>query len=503
MTIKQIVGILAAAFFVQTGYSDTFIHKETGATFTGFVTQNTTRGQTRVYNSEEKKFVAVNLSDYDITMNAEGRRQNVILVPITQSEALMSQNVARQIATAIVDASNAGPLAILVQIDNPGGRGEYMKIISSAIASTNNVPVAAFVSGGTYGGAFSSAAVVAMACDKVFIAPTAALGAVGPLVGPSRSNMDYRSYLISYSPDTLVTYSTYVTALAQQHNRPALLVRGFVDKTLSIAEVTNQDGTRDFIKRDDRQPTQTIVRTLTEGLTEDMSGREGGLNPTDIAGAVLNLTAMDAVQYGLADEIAASHKDVLEALGVPSAQIVSAQGIDAIIKKFAAAKRSIATGLAQIERLESQAGALEQSLAAIEEQLRTGTQTREVFRSSRQRNRISNDSFAYYYDDSTLGGPSRSGSRGRPGSRERVTTVEPVANPDVIRAQLGTVLRQLIAEYRRVVNLSERWPGGLPPELPLSALQSNLDSANAQLNNLYTGYTNQSPMTTPNQRSGY
>lgn len=503
MKTNSILGILALALVAQTGFTDTFVHKDTGATFNGFVTQSTVAGETRVYNSEEKKFIPIDLGDYEITMNAEGRRQNVILVPITQPEALMSQNVAQQIAEAIVDASNAGPLAILVQIDSPGGRGEYMKIISSAIAGTNNVPIAAFISGGTYGGAYSSAAVVAIACDKIFIAPTAAIGAVGPLVGSSKTNADYRYYLTSYSPDTLATYRTYVTALAQQHDRPALLVRGFIDRTLPVAEVTNQDGSRDFISRNDRQPSQTIVRTLAEGMPEASPGQEGGVSPADIAGAVLNLTAMEAVEYGVADEIAASRKAVLDAMGVPSAQIVSAQGIDAVIKKFVAAKRSISTGLAQIDRLELQAETLETSLAKVEEQLRSGTQTREVFRGSRQRSRVYNDNYAYYYGDDYLRRPSYSGSRGRGGARERVTTVEPVANPDVLRAQLATILRQLVAEYRRVINLTERWPGGLPPELPLTSLQNNLDSATAQLNNLYSGYTNQAPATAPDGRSGY
>lgn len=504
MKLKSIVGLAILVFFAQTGHGDTFVHKDTGATFTGFVTQNTVGGQTRVYNSEEKKFTPVNLNDYDITMNAEGRRQNVILIPITQPEVLMSQNVARQIAEAVVDASNAGPLAILVQIDNPGGRGEYMKMVTSAIAGTNNVPIAAFISGGTYGGAYSCAAIVALACDKIFMAPTAAIGAAGPLVSTSKTAMDYRYYLTSYSPDTLITYSTYVTALAQQHNRPPLLARGFIDKTLAIAEVTNVNGSRDFIRRDDRQPTQTIVRTLAEGLEETASDQQqAAISPADVAGAVLNLTAMEAIEFGIADEIAASRKEVLTAMGIPSAQVVSAQGIEAVIKKFTAAKRSIATGLARIDTLETQVGTLEASLAAVEEQLRTGTQTREVLNSSsRQRNRqYQTSNFGSFYGDDYE--PIRSGSRGRPGTRERVTTVEPVASPDVIRAQMGTMLRQLLTEYRRVVNLAERWPGGLPPELPLSALQSNLDSANAQLNNLYRGYVAPRVPAGQNSQRGY
>jgi ClpP class serine protease len=477
----------------STGLSDTFKHKQTGESFSGFATQKNIGSQTRVYNSEQKTFVTIQLGDYQVTYNEKGRRSTVVLVPLSQPEVFMSQTVAEQIAQSIIDASNTGPLGILLEIDSPGGNGDTMKIISSAVSQTTNCPVAAYISGKTYGGAFNAAAIVAVACRQVYISPTAAIGAVGPMTGLSKTALDYKSYLAAYAPDTLVAYSSYATSLAQKHQRPEILVRGLIDKKLSIIEVSNPDGSMSFVPKDDRLSNQTFVRTIAEGLPE--TSRE--IAAADVAGSVLSLSAADAVKMGLADEIAPSRNDVLSLMNIPSAQFVNAQGIDSVIKKFTAAKRNIAKGLAQIDQLEQQAEQLDTHFQQVQEQLRTGTQTREVLRSNRRDRTRFPDSYNQYYTDYNTNMAARS-SRYDSSSRERVTTVEPNINPVLLQNQLAATLRELIAEYRRVINLAERWPGGLPPELPLSTLQNNMTSASTQLDNLYrmnTYYPNQNQNT--------
>lgn len=511
--MKSFYGLIVFGLLLSPCFSDTFKHKETGETFTGFPTQKSTGSQSRVYNSESKKFVTVDLAEYEVERNAQGRRNNVIVVPITQPESLISKTVAQQIAEAIVDGSNAGPLAVLVTIDSPGGSGENMKIITNAISQTRNCPVAAYITGGTYGGAFNSAAVAALACDKIFIAPSASMGAVGPIADGIRSSMDYGNYMAVYAPDSLVTYSTFVSALAQEHKRPSVLARGLIDKKLSIIEVTNVDGSRDFVLKGDRQPAQTVVRTVSEGMSGVTGGSDDASASTesaDIAASVLNLTAEEAVKSGLADEIAASRKEVLASMQVPDAQLVSVQGIDATIKKFTAAKRNIAEGLAQIERLEADVELLDTHFKQVQEQLRTGTQTREVYQQevggrTARRTRFPNYE-AYYHGSGNVADPyGRDEQRRYPSTRERVTSLEPLTSPEAIQGQLNVELRQLIGEYRRVINMAKRWPGILPPDLPISSLQSNLDSANAQLDNLYRVNSYYPNQVAPNQlgRRGY
>jgi ClpP class serine protease len=480
MNTNRLFILCIACCLASTGLSDTFKHKQTGESFSGFATQKIIGSQTRVYNSDQKTFVTVQLGDYQVTYNEQGRRGTVVLVPLVQPEVFISQTVAEQIAESIIDASNSGPLGIILEIDNPGGSGEAMKIIASAVSQTTNCPGAAYISGKTYGGAFNAAAVVAVACRKVYISPTSAIGAVGPMTGLSKAAADYKSYLATYAPDTLVAYSSYAISLAQKHQRPEILVRGLVDKKLSIIEVNNPDGSQSFVPKAARLSNQTFVRTISEGLPD--TSKE--IAAAEVAGSVLSLSATDAVKTGLADEIAPSRNDVLTLMNIPPAQFVNAQGIESVIKKFTAAKRNIAKGLAQIDQLEQQAEQLDTQYQQVQEQLRTGTQTREVLRSNQRERTRFPDSYNPYYTDNNTNTAARS-SRYDPASRERVTTVEPNINPVLLQNQLAMTLRELVAEYRRVINLAERWPGGLPPELPLSTLQNNMTSASTQLDNLY------------------
>jgi membrane-bound ClpP family serine protease len=171
---------------VSLSVADTFKHKESGEIFTGFATQKVTAGKTLVYNSEESKMTPVVLSDYEITSDRKGRRNTVSLLLLDQPEIFLSQTVSKQAAAVIIETSSKGPQAIMLQIDGPGGRGDSMKTIADAISQTQNCPVVAYISEGAY----SAAAVVAMACDKVYIKSTAGIGAVGSPERGSARDLD-------------------------------------------------------------------------------------------------------------------------------------------------------------------------------------------------------------------------------------------------------------------------------------------------------------------------
>jgi membrane-bound ClpP family serine protease len=153
ITLATVVILLCTAIC----FADTFKHRETGEVFNGFATQKSIGNRTRVYNADLQTFKPIVLAEYDVTPNAKGRRNSVIVMPLKQAEVLLSKAVSETLANAIVDASNKGPKLIVIEIDNPGGRGEYMKNISTTITKTLNCPTVAYISGGTYGGAYSAA----------------------------------------------------------------------------------------------------------------------------------------------------------------------------------------------------------------------------------------------------------------------------------------------------------------------------------------------------------
>ncbi len=461
--------------FVTVSFADTFVNKETGESFSGFMTQKSDGKKTLIYNDDEKKLTTINTNEYEITTNSQGRKDSVIVVPVTQSEVLVSQVVAEKIAETIIEASNKGPQFIVVQIDSPGGRADYMKIISTAITQTKNCPVVAFIDGQQYGGAFSTAAIIALACEKVYIAPTASMGTVGPITGPALTDEDYASYLSLYNP-----YTFEYNSIAEYRHRPKILAEALVNRKISVIEVTNLDGTRDFVKKDQRQPTQTVVRTLAEGLD---SSSDQTVSSEDVIRTTLHLTAATAVDVGLADKVLNSLTDTLSEMNVPQAQLTKAPGIDNVIKKYSAARRNISKALSRIDWLEDRTSLLEEQFKEIEKNLRTGTVTREV---QRGRSRLPANYDAYYFEPSTVADGvvlrSRDSSRydrNRSRGSETIITEVPATDLETIQQELLGVLGDLIAEYRQVLTLARRWPGGLPPEIPYQMLTQNSESARA------------------------
>lgn len=476
--------LLVPLFLTAVSVADTFTHKETGEVFNGFMTQKRTGGKTLVYNSDKKEMTPISVNEYTVVFNSTGRKDNVYVVPITQSQVLLSQVVSETIAKTIIDASNKGPQAIIVQIDNPGGRGDYMKIITSAITQTTNCPVYAYISGKEYGGAFSSAALIAMACDRVYIAPTASIGAIGPVFGGGVTDEDFLNYLATYSSDTLASYNVFAAALAHEHNRPALLVQALIDKHLSVEEVT--DGSRrDFVRSDERQPNQTRIRTLAEGV--DASVSSDTLTQGQVANAVLNLPPTVAVEVGLADKVVESLSGVLAELNLTDAQLTNAGGIETAVTKYTAARRKIAESLARIQWLENRSALLEEQLTEVEKQLRTGTVTREITQRQaayNRRNRVDlpPDYDRYYYDPVSVSSgvvtsSFRRNNRRAPRQTETVVVQEPATSIDQVQQELIAILNDLIVEYRRAMSQGKRWPGSLPPDVPYQLLENNWNSA--------------------------
>lgn len=486
----KLIALIIMSYCVSIGSADTFRNRETGEEFYGFRTQKQGQGKVIVYHTEEKKMIPIEESKYEITLDSLGRRNSIIRIQIVHPDVLLSKVVSERIAQSIIEASNSGPQFIVIEIDSPGGRGEYMRIIASAIEQTTNAPVVAYIPGGVHAGAYSSAAVIAMACDAIYMASSASIGAVGPMTG-GVSNDLYSAFIKIYSPDTLGTYSNYAMGLAPKRELQ-LMARAMVDKSVSIVEVVDAtDNLTKFVERDNRQPTQTIVRTIAEGVSPEAyhrAGDEQGLLPTDVVGRVLSLTAEEAVRIGLADQIVSSIAEIAKTRDIRDAQIVNAPDINSTIRRFEAGRRSIAQGLVTIERLEEQALTLEEQVAYVENQLRTGTVTHEVSRIAPQRRTLQRrqvilpDNIEDYYAfnlDQVADRRNRTTSRSRRQTieSERFVTDQPIASLQELRNEQTMVLNNLIAEYRRVSNLARRWPGGLPPELPVQTLESNMNSA--------------------------
>lgn len=494
-------------------YGDTFKNKETGEIFYGFRTTKTSGVKTLVYNEAEKKLNPIDLSQYEVVMDAKGRRNSYVQILMTDPEVLLSTNISKTIADAIAKATNTGPLFVVIKIDNPGGRGENMKELCSTITKLDNCPIVAYVSGGPFGGAHSAAAAVAMACDKIYIAPTASMSAIGPFVNTLNSSNE-TDFIKTYSPDSLASYSVYLSTLAEAKHRPSLLAKAFLDKKLSLIEVTDTSGATSIIEKSSRQPTQTLVKTICEGIQPEPQDSEKTKSSEPSASVVhsqiLNLTPTEALRLKLVDSIADSIQAVAADMGAADAAIATAPGIDTMVKQFVAAKRTVGQSLARINFLEERASTLEGQITTLEEQLRTTpekrSKTRSANTSSYSRSRRSTyNNYDYYYDqqeplmDTTtdqqttqMGSPVVTNTSPLPSRRnpnryresETRTINEVPAAAMQTKQELYVVLNELVGEYQRTIATAQRWGGVLPPELSIQTLQSDMESAIALANSL-------------------
>ncbi|MHC5061966.1 MAG: Clp protease/crotonase-like domain-containing protein [Planctomycetota bacterium] len=454
--------------------ADTFKHRQSGEVFYGFATQKSIGNRTRVYNSESSRFKPINLAEYDITPNAKGRRNNVVVIPLEQAEVMLSKTVSATLANAITEASNKGPKLIVISIDSPGGRGQYMRDICTAITQTNNCPIVAFISGGRFGGAYSAATAVAMACDKIYISPNAAMGSVAPPVGSDarHSASGYENGQIDiekYSSQNLAAYKNYLATLAEKNNRSGDVAMAMVDRSIEIVEVVNQaNGERELINRADKRPNQTLVRSWARTL--------GGEGET-----VLALTASDAIYSRMADKTVNSLAELVAEMDASDAKLIKSGKADKTIRKFLAAGRNLSEILVSADYLQKRADELEMQLNSREVQERQSTVQRE-YRRDRLGRRYSSTPGGHMFPSYPAVGTAR--RRRQRDETEIITRSEPVVDTLRLRNEISLVLTDLIRAYNRAIALARRWPGALPQDRSLQTLEKQLVAAKALQNDI-------------------
>lgn len=460
-------------------FGDTFKHLQSGEIFQGYATQKSIGQRTRVYNADKGKFSPLVLSEYVITANSHGRRNSIVFVPIQAEEIMLSQAVSERVAATIVEASNKGPLAIVVEIDNPGGRGEYMRNISSAISETDNCPVVAFVNSGQYGGAYSAAVVLALACDKIYITSDSSLGTISPIVGRSISDTDITEFSAMYSSPSLAAYSGYVASLAEKHGRPGAIAQAMVNQNVEVLEVSDREGNRSFITGNDKTASMTIVKTWSSSVRQygnqtnpASSGKSGR--------TTLTLSAKDAIYCGIADKIVGSRMELVKEIGGTEAKIITSNTSVKIIKKFNATRRNLDKLLVSIDYLQGRADQLYSQLTNIESTVPQTTVTRR--------------SKELYREDREVGGVSGTTrfhqslrNRNYIDSEVEVQTT-PGVNTGIVADDLAFVLANLVRDYRKAVVLSRRYPGALPRNVTLRELERRQGMALAMQNDIDARY---------------
>lgn len=282
--------------------ADTFTSRDTGEVFHGYATQVKRGSKTLVRVGKKGKAKYIDMADYRVEQNQQGRKNRIIVISIKDAIELECETVALE--KAVETSSNQGPMFILVEIDTPGGREDLMKRICSAISNANNCPTVAFVSGGDYGGAYSAGAVIALTCDYIYMANDTAIGAATPILISETEVKDLRSAFGATVGEKFMSASrAYIAGIAEQRGRPGALAKAMVDRNIEVVEVA-EDDERFFVEPKDVKSEQAVVRTWSE------------------KGTLLTLTAGEAVECGMADGLARSCRTIESKFGLEKPRIV-------------------------------------------------------------------------------------------------------------------------------------------------------------------------------------
>jgi membrane-bound serine protease (ClpP class) len=238
----------------------------------------------------------------------------VVVVPISGE---LSEEMTALTVRAIRKAHELDAHTLVFEIDTVGGDAELMDRLITEIdrADELHLRTVAFVTQK----AASAGALVAISCERLYLKPGSNIGSAlvlmqpqvfgVPIGAPHTIESDQLSPL---DRKIVGHFRTHFASKAQARQRPAALAAAMVYADSAVYEV-EVAGQRKFddestLENDVREHGESGVRRIREVCKK---------------GAVLNLTAQEAQETGLADGLATSRQDLLEQLGLGSAPVLA------------------------------------------------------------------------------------------------------------------------------------------------------------------------------------
>jgi membrane-bound serine protease (ClpP class) len=208
------------------------------------------------------RLLAVSFLFIALATPAAAQRKVVYRVEVTGT---IEGGLAPYTARALREAAAAGAAAVYLDINTPGGRVDAAESMADAIRATT-VPVYAFVNPRAY----SAGALIALATDGIYMTPGAVLGAATPVDGQGTKLPE-----------------KYVSAMRAEFR--------------ALAEQ------------------QGLDPRIAEAMVDDSLGVPGLLEP----GRLLTLSTTEALRVGYAKAQVAGEQELLAAIGLPGAEIVT------------------------------------------------------------------------------------------------------------------------------------------------------------------------------------
>ncbi|MDR1025735.1 MAG: nodulation protein NfeD [Treponema sp.] len=222
-------------------------------------------------------------------------------------------------------ALDQGAEFLIFEIDTFGGRVDSALQITSFITSVKNAKTIAWVNSGgdSMGVSWSAGALIAMACQEIYMAAGTSLGAAAPVTVGADGQTE------GTGEKTVAAVRSQIAALAERNGHPVEIAKAMVDYDVELWEVSIDNGIR--------------ILSLQELELLEKEAETGGPRPErrgiiSPRGKLLSLTSGEALHYGLIRGLADDREALLSAIGAASPAVESVPGIaDGIISLLTSA----------------------------------------------------------------------------------------------------------------------------------------------------------------------
>ncbi|MFI4912875.1 MAG: hypothetical protein ACIAQZ_14525 [Sedimentisphaeraceae bacterium JB056] len=327
--------VLVVILFACFTYADTITNKKTGDVYTGFVTQATEGHGTCIVSEQKGKFEA-NLADYHIERNEKGRKESISVLKV--DKAIEYEIETNAFEKSLIEESNKGPLAILIEIDTPGGRVDLCKKMCAALIKTSNCKTIAYICGGENGGAYSAGSVISMACNDIYMAPGCCIGAATAILTSEEGVTDMKKAFGEEVGEKFGSaWRNYMASVAEQSGRPSCLAKAMAERDIEILEI-RRNGKKLYIESNLKLKSDEVLRRFCP------------------KGTLLTLTSKDAIDCGMSDgecesrdyvvaEITSLSPEIFEPVLIDQAR----EELEKVVNKFKKIEAKINKEIVEIE----------------------------------------------------------------------------------------------------------------------------------------------------------
>ncbi len=234
-----------------------------------------------------KFFCTVPLLFLTLTLRAD----QVMIIPI---KGVIDLGLSAFVKRSVTYAWNNHISTIILEIDTPGGRLDAADLICEELLNFKGKTIAFVLNR-----AWSAGSMIALASDKIIMAPGSSIGSAEPRVGLSGKEI--------HDEKIISALRARFRAIAETKNHNPILAEAMVDKDLEIKEAII-NGEKKIINLQQLQNSEIkniqIIKTISP------------------KGKLLNLSYLEAQKLGLAEAICKDRETLLAYLGKESTKII-------------------------------------------------------------------------------------------------------------------------------------------------------------------------------------